>query len=119
MNSERNCIGGMSRVKELTKCAIDMRELIGCTKDEIFWMQIELGSIFLNTHFGIEAKKISDETNFWDLYLFEWYKDDEFLLKHINLDDMVGNVYGYRLWKDYLRCSDMVLNNVYEFLEKK
>lgn len=109
----------MSRVKELTKCSVDIRERIGLSKEDMFWLQIELGSVFLNTHFGIEAKKISDETNFWDLYLFEWYKDDEWLLKNVCLDELKYNPEQYRVWKDFLRCSDMVLNTVFDFLEKK
>lgn len=67
----------MSKIDTLAKVSRRVREELGLTKEDIFWMQIELGSEFLRLYFPDNSLLIATKTNFWDIWVFEWMKNDE------------------------------------------
>jgi hypothetical protein len=71
----------MNKIQELTKVSRTVREELGLTKEEIFWMQIDMGSEFLKIYYPEESLRVATQTNFWDIYVFEWVKDDAEILE--------------------------------------
>jgi hypothetical protein len=71
----------MNKIQELTQVSRTIRENVGLTKEEVFWLQIDLGMEFLRVHFPKDSLTVSNNTNFWDIWVFEWIKDDAKLLK--------------------------------------
>ena len=123
MKLKQNCTGVIvtkqkkmnNSIEQITKCTAEIRQKVGLTKEQIFWYQIDVGMKFLELHFGLDALEIASKTNFWDLFVFEWVKDDAWLLRNIDLYDAEH----YLNWKITMLDDRKVCEVMNEFLEKK
>lgn len=122
MKRKQHCIGvvlnkinTMNRIDVLRNCSVKIRQLVEIDKEALFWLQVDLGCKFLELHFGLDAMMIATETNFWDLFIFEWYKDDEWLLEHIDLDGLDH----YLSWKNTMLNEKGLCDLMVNFLERR
>lgn len=121
MNKKQNYTGAkimmamMSKIKEISNASLEVRACIGLSKEDLFWYQVDFGMKFLKLHFGLDALEIATHTNFWDLFVFEWYKDDAWILRNIDLYD----VDHYLSWKLTMMDERRLCEVMNEFLEKK
>jgi len=105
----------MNSIEQITKYSAEVRECIGLSKEDMFWYQVDFGMKFLKLHFGLDALEIATKTNFWDLFIFEWCKDDAWLMRNIDLYD----VEHYLNWKLTMMDDRKVCEMMNEFLKKK
>lgn len=89
----------MSKIETLTQVGRKVREELGLTKEDIFWMQIDLGSEFLQVYFPENSLAVATKTNFWDIWVFEWMKDDEALMDCSFWNEIDGEDY-YKFKRD-------------------
>lgn len=105
-----------TKIESLTANSKAIREELGLTKEEIFWMQVDMGSEFLRVYYPDCSLYVATKTNFWDIWVFEWMKDDVLILNEFELDSICKN--GYRILKDGMN-DDRVLEQLNALLEWK
>jgi hypothetical protein len=66
---------------EILRSAKILREWVGITQEEMFWLRVDLGMEFLKTYFPAEAEEFAKQKGFWDLWVYEWIKDDIAVLR--------------------------------------
>lgn len=63
--------------QQIVEQSRELMQIIGISKEELFWFRIEMGCSFLERYFDRdEVLKIVTETNFWDLYIRDWILGD-------------------------------------------